>query len=888
MIGKTLSHYKVIEKIGSGGMGVVYRAEDTTLKREIAIKVLPEQFTKDPQRLARFEREAQLLAQLNHPNIAAIYGLEEADGVRFLAMELVEGETLAERVGKGRLPVEEALEICRQIAEGMEAAHEKGVIHRDLKPANVKVTPEGKVKILDFGLAKAFEGEVPAADISHSPTLTEEMTRAGAILGTAAYMSPEQARGEEVDKRADIFAFGCVQYELLTGKRAFGGKTVTDTLAKILEGVPDWEALPKNTPWRIQELLRRCLTKDPRDRLDGIANVRVEIRLAIEEPGTVSPMGVGNAGQPALWKRPLPWSLAGGVVLIIGLMLWNLRPTTSTSTPPPVVRFVAALPADFLMASANTGIVALSRDGAQLAYAATGSGAAQLYLRSMDQLEAKPIPGTEDVRYPFFSPDGQWLGFFAGGKLKKVSVSGGTPVVLCDVYSPSVAADWGGDESIVFTQPSSAIFQVPAAGGTPEALTTLDSQRGESNHGGPQLLPDGKTLLFTAVLAESGEIVVQSLETGERRVVLEGALGARYVPSGHLVYVQAGTLMAVAFDLEQLEATGSATPILEGVMQSGGATSRAHFAFSDTGTLVYISGQGDSRQQSTLVWVDRQGNAEPLVAPPRFYLQSRLSPDGQQVIVDIAGPTGRDLWLLNDVRRDTLSRFTFQVGSFPLWTPDGKQITFQSQRLGGPAKMFWKASDGTGTAEQLLEGELPHTAHAWSPDGKVLVFSERSPASSSDILLLPLEGERKPQPFLRTPSNETGPVFSPDGDWLAYRSNESGRQEIYVQPFPATGAKWQISTEGGEEAAWASSGEVFYRNGTKMMAVDIITEPTFSHGTPKVLFEGSYYLYGPRATYDVTPDGQKFLMIKTGEQQVSELNVVQNWFEELKRLVPTN
>ena len=780
--------------------------------------------------------------------------------------------------------MEEALEVCRQIAEGVEAAHEKGVIHRDLKPANVKVTPEGKVKILDFGLAKAFEGETPVTDISQSPTLTEEMTRAGVILGTAAYMSPEQARGKPVDKRSDVFAFGCVLYELLTGNRAFGGETVTDSLAKILEGEPDWTVLSPTVPSTIRFLMTRCLQKDPSKRLQHIDGARILIEEALS--GGTAASAIEPTIQTPLWKRAVPWSLVGVMAVVTGLMLWNPSstvPTTSTSTPQPVVRFVAALSADLRVGDIGFGIVALSRDGTRLAYVATRGGTTQLYLRSMDQLEAKPLPGTDDASYPFFSPDGQWLGFFAGSKLRKVSVNGGAPVVICDVYSPLVTASWGRDEIIRFSPPGSPIQQVPAAGGTPEAVTNLESDLGETGHLSPQLLPDGNTFLFNVYSAEKTWAVVQSLETGERKVVLEGAGVARYVPSGHLVYVQAGTLMAVAFDVEQLQVKGNATPILQGVMQSGGPGGPAHMAFSDTGTLVYIPSRDDPRQDSTLVWVDRQGKVESLAAPGRQYNSPRLSPDGQRVVVAVLG----DLWVY-DIPRDNLSRFTFQVGRFPLWTPDGKRITFQSNRLGGASKMYWKAADGTGVAEQLSEGELPHTAHSFSPDGKWLAFSERSPASNSDIWVLSLEEERKPQAFLQTPGNETGIVFSPDGRWLAYRSNESGREEIYVQPFPSTGAKWQISTEGGEEAVWTRSGEIFYRNGGRMMAVEVSTEPTFTAGTPKLLFEGEFMSYGPRAVYDVTPDGQKFLMIRIGNQQVAELNVVQNWFEELKRLAPNN
>ena len=873
-------------------MGEVYRAEDTNLSRDVAIKVLPEQFTKDPQRLARFEREAKLLASLNHPNIAAIYGFEEADGVRFLAMELVPGETLAERIAKGPVPVEEALEICRQIAEGVEAAHEKGVIHRDLKPANVKVTPEGKVKILDFGLAKAFEGEAPVGDISQSPTLTEEMTRAGVILGTAAYMSPEQARGKPVDKRADIFAFGAVLYELLTGKRVFEGETITETIAAVLKSEPDWEKLPSDIPWRIQEILRRCLTKEPHDRLEGIANVRIEINMALEEPAIASPFGVVSSVQPVPWKRAMPWSLAGMMALIIGLMLWNLRPaapTSSTSTPPPVVRSVVALPADVRMADLGEGALALSPDGNHLAYAATRGSTTELYLRTMDQLEARPIPGTERASAPFFSPNGQWLGFFADSKLKKVSMSGGAPVILTEIPSPLATASWGADDTIVvraFT--NSVLFQVSADGGTLEALTTLDSNNVESDHVSPQVLPDGKTVLFTVRSAGNSQIMVQSLETQERRVVLERAYGARYVPSGHLVYPQSGTLMAVAFDLEQLEVTGSPIPILEGVAESGTPSYSAHFVFSDTGTLVYVPAGTDPREGSTLVWVDRKGAVQPLAAPPRAYRGPRLSPDGQRVVVSISGDR-TEIWTY-DIQGDTLTRRTFEGGAFPLWTPDGKRITFQSTRL-GPQNLFWKPADGTGAAEQLVVSALSKSPHFWSPDGKFLAYTELNPTSAGDIWVLPFEGERKPEPFLGTLSGETGAVFSPDGHWVAYRSNESGRQEIYVQPFPTTGAKWQISTDGGEEAAWVQTRtgqEIFYRNGNKMMAVDITTEPAFTSGTPKLLFEGEYTAFGPRAEYDVTPDGERFLMIKESEKQVTQIQVVLNWFEELKRLVPMN
>ena len=547
-----------------------------------------------------------------------------------------------------------------------------------------------------------------------------------------------------------------------------------------------------------------------------------------------------------------------------------------------------ALPPEARLANLARPALALSPDGTRLAYVATRDGSTQLYLRSMYQQEERPLPDTEDAYLPFFSPDGQWLGFFSGGTLRKVSVSGGAPVILCDVTTPAPTASWGADNTIVFTpHTNSTIFEVPAAGGTPQPLTTLDSQNDETAHHSPQVLPGGKSVLFTVDSTAGPQIVVKSLETGQRRVVLEGADEARYVLSGHLVYVQAGTLMAVAFDLEQLEVTGAPSPILQGVMQTAGAVNSTQLTFSDTGTLVYIPADTSLREGRTLVWVDRKGTTEPLAAPPGDYTSPRLSPDDQRVAIGIDSGGPSDIWVY-DIRRDALTRLTFAEASFLIWTPDGTRITFQSIRS-GPRNLFWKAADGTGSAEQLLAGEFSYTPHSWSPDGKVLAFTEVHPSTNGDIWMLPLGGEGKPEPFLRTPFSETGAVFSPDGNWLAYRSNESGRNEIYVQPFPATGAKWQISTERGEEAVWARSGkELFYRSGDKMMVADITTEPTFTHGTPQLLFEGEYVSYGPRALYDVTSDGQRFLMIEESEEEltVTQLNVVLNWFEELKRLVP--
>ncbi len=888
MLGKTISHYKVIEKIGQGGMGEVYRASDTKLNRDVALKVLPKQFTQDPQRLARFEREAKLLASLNHPNIAAIYGLEEADGVRFLALELVPGDTLQERVAKGRVPLEEALEICRQIVEGMEAAHENGVIHRDLKPANVKVTPAGKVKILDFGLAKAFEAEPPVTDISQSPTLTEEMTRAGVILGTAAYMSPEQAKGEAVDKRADIFAFGAVLYELLTSKRAFQGDTITETIAAVLKSEPDWEKLPENTPWRIQELLRRCLQKAVRDRLDGIANVRIEIKLALEDPTAVSPTGAARVVQPT---RRL-WAMAVGLVVLAlvvgGMATWLfIQPSSPEQS---LSRFVIRLPPPIVLRSGNSNALAISPDGRNFVYRGVWEGRTRLYLRSLDEVVDKPIPGTEGVTgNAFFSPDGKSIGFFANNKLKKTSLAGGSPITLCDALSSGRSGDWF-EDTIVFaaTLPTGqALYQVSANGGEPEMLATVNLDAGEGAYTNPDFLPDGKDFLFNIRLDTGHQTALLSLETGEQKVLLENARQARYLSTGHLLYEQSrtGNLMVVPFDLAALEVTGDSVPVVQGVRQI--PVGSVDYAISDNGTLVYVPSTSTGGFNLTLVWVDRQGQATPLIEDRNVYNRPRLSPDGQRVAVGARSGANPDIWIY-DIGPGTRMRLTVEGNNFsPVWTPDGTRVTFSSTR-DGPQDLYWKPADGSGQAELLLNMNSLNilTPTSWSPDSESLAFYEVNPASARDIWALPREGDALP--FVATAFNERAPMFSPDGRWLAYVSDESGRDEIYVQPYPGPGGKWPISAEGGTEPHWSADGrELFYRLGDKMMVVEVQSEPAFTSGRPQLVFEGPYVLGNSVANYDISPDGQRFLMIKEEEGQQDQINVVLNWFEELKRLVPT-
>jgi Tol biopolymer transport system component len=706
-------------------------------------------------------------------------------------------------------------------------------------------------------------------------------TLEGTILGTAAYMSPEQARGKKVDKRADIWAFGCVLYELLTGKQAFQGETVTETLAAVLKADPDWTQLPATTPASIGVLLRRCLQKELTRRLRDVTDARIEIEDALSAPAATE-LPVAIIPARPLWRRAMPWVaglLAGA--LIAGFAVWNLKPTP----PKPLARTVVALPPDDRLVVARTPSIALSPDGTQLAYVATRGGNQRIYLRPVDSLEARPVAGTEGAISPFFSPDSQWLGFNVGSKLKKVSISGGAPVDIAD----GVGAAWGSDGMLVIVPgPRAAqganLLQVPASGGTPQSLTRLES--GERVHVWPQILPGGKALVFTALTSgnpDDAQIVAQSLATGKRKVLVNGGTYARYVPSGHLIYIRSATLLAVPFDLERLETTGPPVAVLEGVQET--AVGGGNFSVADNGSLVYIPGNaGSVGEASTLVWVDRKGAAEPLKAPPRPYRLPRLSPDGQQLAV-IVGEARNDIWIYSLVR-GTLTRLTSDgVNADLSLTRDGKRVAFASG-YGGPLKLFWKPVDSSSTEEQLTTGTgNTQNPSSFTRDGRNLLYVE-----NADIWVMPLEGDRKPRVLLRTPYHEGTPKLSPDDRFMAYMSDESGRPEVYVQPFPGPGAKTQISSEGGGEIVWAANGELFYRAGNKMMAVEIKTQPTLMLGKLRLLFEGYEMnpVSGVAANYDVTADGEHLIMLKPDAQPAagSQVILVENWFEELKRRVP--
>jgi serine/threonine protein kinase/Tol biopolymer transport system component len=901
MIGKSLVHYEITSEIGRGGMGEVYQAKDTKLGRDVAIKVLPEEFAMDHDRVARFQREAKLLASLNHPNIASIHGLEESDGTHFLVMELIEGDTLADRIKNEPIPVEEALQLAQQMAEALEAAHEKGVIHRDLKPANIKVTPDSKVKILDFGLAKAYAGDQANVSLEDSPTISAVATQQGVILGTAAYMSPEQARGKPVDRRADIWAFGCVLYEMLTGKKAFSGGDVTDTLAAVLRSEPEWESLPTNLHWRVKEVLERCLEKKAKDRYGSINDARVDIHKVLSDPSGIFAQP-GETGEATRRQRPiLLWVAVTAILCLIiaGIAIWYLKPA-----PPPepkrVMRFTYELPEGQRLTE-NISL-AVSPDGSQFVYSTTDG----LYLRPVDALDARPVTGTDQTsRGPVFSPDCRWIAYWSSNdrKLKKIAVSGGVSVVLCDTGPLLAGLSWSSDNTIVYSDVmNGGVKRVSADGGTPELIIEADLAKLGTDGVPvlPRILPDGKTLLFTKAFsvrnAADRQIAILSLESGERKV-LGGGSNAIYLSSGHLVYLQVNdnitSVVAVPFDPNTMEVLGGPVPLLECINA---------MALSDSGTLVYVPEAAvSSVPKRTLMWVDREGNETPINAPPNLYGLPHISPDGTKVALAATIEENRDIWIW-DLVRENLMRLTFDeaIDAQPLWSPDGKRIFFLSFR-DGMAGIYSKAANGTGEVTKHCFVPDHHLfPWSWSADGKTMVITEMSiDATKIDIGTLSMEDNGERKLILKEEYLEGHPQISPDGRWMAYWSTETGQYGIFVRPFPEVNqGKWQVSTVPGESPRWSPDGrEIFYisQTGDAVMAVSVETEPTFSAGKPRELFRGTFVAgYQESPPYDIHPDGKRFLMIKPSQLQGGEsaekrprkINIVLNWDEELKQRVP--
>jgi Tol biopolymer transport system component len=878
--GTRLGGYEVVSAIGAGGMGEVYRAHDAALDRDVAVKIVHPQFCDDPDLVARFRREARTLAALTHPHVAVIHEFDECAGVCFLVMELVPGETLEEKLSREALALPEALDICGQIAAALEAAHEKGIVHRDLKPANIKVTPDGQVKVLDFGLAKALDTDSGTPAVRAT---TFAGTEAGVVLGTAAYMSPEQARGKPLDRRTDIWAFGCVLFEVLTRHRGFAGATTSDTIAHILERPPDWALLPAETPPAIHRLLRRCLVKDPAHRLRDIGDARLEIEEASSAPQE------GTPDTTTSQRRWIPIaSLVVGVLAGAGIGL-ALRPEAARTLATPV-HFVVPLSAEEPLAGLDFPAVAISPDGSQMAYVASRGGRTQLVLRPMNAVERIPVAGTTDAIGPFFSPDGDWIAFFAGGKLKKVPVSGGPSVTICDA-GIGVGGAWGTDDMIVFSPATgSPLFRVSAAGGAASRLTTLDAARGEFSHRWPELLPDGKTVLFTVGTLgtwDEAEIVAQSLTSGDRRVVLKGGTHPRYLSTGHLLYARSGTVMVVPFDARRLAVTGSPVRVLDNVMESYDGASQ--LTISRSGTVIYVPGNAQTATRR-LIGLDPSGAAAPFAAPARAWASPRVSPDGRRLALTVTGAT-EDIWIY-DIADGSLRQLTFEAdNSAPIWMPDGERLTFTSNR-GGARNLFLVRADGRGAPERLTSGDSVQIPGSWSPDGAVLIFVEHHPTTGRDIWMLRYPGGRQPEPLERTAFDESAPRFSPDGLSVAYVSNESGRGEVYVRLFGDPSQQRQVSREGGLEPVWAHDGrELFYRAGDRLMAAGVQSGRQLRVGAPRVVFEANFEKGTlDRANYDVTPGAQRFVVVRAAEEGSTEdqLHVLLNWLDTVRSLISSS
>jgi len=901
-IGTRLGSYEIVAPLGAGGMGEVYRARDSRLKRDVAIKILPDGFASDPDRLSRFQREAEVLASLNHTNIAAIHNIEEANGSRFLVLELVEGDTLAEHIearGSGLkahgLAQEEALQIAKQIADALEAAHDKGIVHRDLKPANIKVMTDGKVKVLDFGLAKIFATEAGSTVLSNSPTLISG-TMMGMILGTAAYMSPEQARGQVVDKRTDIWAFGCVLFEMLTGQRAFDGTSVTDIIASVIKGEPDWTHLPAGVSSRTRSLLRHCLQKDPKRRLQDIADARFEIDEILAE-APVASLDVATTTGRGL---RLPGALAAVAAAIVAATAFVMFDFGATRADDQRAYEFQVDPPDGAVFSVSTigGAVAvpypaLSPDGRYLAFIAIGEDRRQLlWIRPLDSKLAQPVPGSEGAAVPFWSPDSRYVGFFAGRKLKTVPISGGPPQTLCDVVDDLyVTGSWNQDNVIVFSSGvTGTLSRVAASGGQPATITNLDVSREETAHWWPHFLPDGRHFLFFAQsrgpsASEHDGVYIGSLDAEEPKRILNGATEAYYAPPGYLVFGRDGNLMAQPFDADHLELSGDAFPIADRIAGNV-SIGKLALAVSDAGTIAYRTGVSLIERQ--IVWLDRAGNRVGIVGPSGNYGQLNLSDDGKRLAVTRRAEGSGDVWLL-ELARGVPTRFTFDpaVDSNPVWSPDGSRVAFRSQRS-EKTQLYQKLASGVGNDDPLSNvAGIAYTSD-WSSDGQFIVYATMGQGTAEDLWVLPLSGDQKPFGFLTTPFSEADARLSPDGRWLAYRSNESGRFEVYVQSFPKPAGKWQISTDGGAQPRWRGDGkELYYLSSTTVMAVPITAGAGLEVGSPTALFDVSFStntINPGAADYDVAADGQRFIVAEPlTEARNTPLTVLVNWTARLKK-----
>ena len=883
--GTRLGPYEIIAPVGAGGMGEVYRATDTRLNRTVAIKALHAMFAGDPERVARFEREAHLLASLNAPNIAAIYGIEAVDNDKYLVLEFVDGRTLADVMRDGALAVSEAIALAKQIADALIAAHDRGIIHRDLKPGNVMLTSEGVIKVLDFGLGKSLDSE-PASETANSPTMTMAATRMGVILGTAGYMSPEQAKGRAADKRSDVWAFGCVLFEMLTGKRAFEGEDITETLAAIVRGEPDWAALPAGLPTPVRELVERCLIKNRNDRLADMSVVRYLL-----SDRTISGSMMASATSVAMpvpsRSRVFGWPVVAALVAISILgtagAMQLMKPASAGSPTGAVARLSIPLPEGDQLAFANQAPIAISPDGSTIVYAAIRGGTSMLFSRALSESEPKAIAGTEGARSPFFSPDGRWLGFFAQGKLKKVTVDGGALKILADAAEARGGA-WGPTDVIYFSPVNtSPVLSVPANGGAVAPVTSFDQARGEISHMWPHVTSDGTTLLFTARYGPGNDerlIAAVNLASGERRDLMQGGNSPRLSSNGYLLFGRLDTLYAAPWSTSQRDLAGAVPVAFPEHPRSEGEAASA-YAIADNGTVAYLAG-GPLRLKNRIVWVDRAGRTTALPVPEREYDSVAISPDGRQAVVQLV-ESSVGQWTL-DLERQTMTPLLVEGGSrqAPVWTVDGKRLIYRYSK-DGFRNLYSHAADGSGSEERLTtKAGVVQTPLSVSADGNWLVFSE---AGTPLVMSLDPAADRTPRRFLPDAEAGSNGQLSPDGRWMAYSSVVSGREEVYVRPFPGPGARRSVSVAGGDSPRWSRDGRELFFTSSNQKMYSVAVGPGGAFSAPRLLFEGRFKpAPNTNTNYDVMRDG-RFLFIEQSRAQnsVTQIEVVLNWFSQLRK-----
>jgi len=880
--GTKLGRYEIRSKIGEGGMGEVYRARDTKLNRDVAVKVLPSAFSADADRLRRFEQEAQAASALNHSNILAVFDFGEHEGAPYVVAELLEGETLRDRMFAGALPARTATEYASQIAQGLAAAHGRGIVHRDLKPENIFLTQQGGLKILDFGLAKLIEPIASGEAQTDVPTRRVN-TGAGTTVGTVGYMSPEQVRAERVDHRSDIFSFGVVLYEMLAGQRAFRSGSAVETLSAILEKEPtELSQLNPNIPPSLERVVQRCLEKKPERRFQSASDLAFALESLSGATRSAPVLQTDSTSKRWFTREHFAWLLAGALLLTtLALLFFYPRPARVDGY---ASQFLIYPPEQASFAAWDLPFpVTISPDGRQLALVLNTEGQSKIWLRRLDSLSAQPLDNTEGAQNPFWSPDGRFIGFFAGGKLKKIAVAGGVPSVLCDAPPNTNSGTWNAADIILFTsgQIDRGIMSVNATGGEVREITKPDSSRNEIYHFWPQFLPDGRHFLFLkgTQRRDDSAIYVGSLDGGEHKRLLPASSRVMYAPPGYLLYLREGALLAVPFNAASLAVTGEQITAAEKVGNFR-STGNAYFSVSGNGdVLAYLPGSNNSR----LVWKNRSGVEEETIGPPNVYLGPRLSPDGQKVAVDIFNPKDgtNDIWIY-DLPRATFTRFTFEPGleNSPLWSPDGQTIVYARDRDGAP-HLFMKRVSDSGEGEMLLpSGEGPQGPYDWSPDGQSLIYRSVSLQTKADIFVLPLTGERKPVPFVQTPFNEYDARLSPDGKWLAYVSDQSGRREVYVDRFPGGGQRSQISNSGGRAPRWHPNGrELFYLADQKLMALPVKSGDKFEAGTATALFSAQ----ARSGDYEVSADGRRFLVNTNTGVPVLPLTVSTNWTINLKR-----